>query len=462
MPCGAGLSQPILLGDRVQHRQVRGMPGHVLAPEGERILAGGERQLVHEGLDEHRVLVDVHAAPEARRHVRVAHRVVDQQVRDVVAERVLAAVRFRPWKVSGSRAFCCSTICGRTAARIDCPEMPDVQAGEVVVGVEAAGQLAVHHRVVVALHHVLFARPQQLDRRAGHLPSRSAPPGDVVLERAAPPEAAAEVDLVDVALLGRQAGGGQQRGEARPRRPASAPRLRTVRRVARRGVHRLHRRVVLERVGVDRLDLLRRAGERRLRRRRSGCRRTPAPRRGRPSASRRCSRSRPWRSGPRPTGSAAASSAVFACHQVSATTATAESPTCTTFFTPFMLVTSAGVEALDLAAEHRAVLDRRVQHAGQLQVEAVDLLAGDLVGGVEPRERLADRPSSPSGPSASRPSAARASRPLRPPCRRSSCGRTALCVMTLFATVHSEAGTFHWLAAAWTSMTRAVAPPLRT
>ena len=38
----------------------------------------------------------------------------------------------------------------------------------------------------------------------------------------------------------------------------------------------------------------------------------------------------------------------------------------------------------------------------------------------------------------------------------------ALCVMTLFDTVHSEAGTFHWLAAACTSITRAVAPPMRT
>src|SRR3954447_17276791 len=34
--------------------------------------------------------------------------------------------------------------------------------------------------------------------------------------------------------------------------------------------------------------------------------------------------------------------------------------------------------------------------------------------------------------------------------------------MTLLAAVHSEAGTFHSLAAAWISITRAVAPPLRT
>src|SRR5262245_8487365 len=34
--------------------------------------------------------------------------------------------------------------------------------------------------------------------------------------------------------------------------------------------------------------------------------------------------------------------------------------------------------------------------------------------------------------------------------------------MTLFSATHSEAGTFHWSAAAWMSMMRAAAPPLRT
>ena len=43
-----------------------------------------------------------------------------------------------------------------------------------------------------------------------------------------------------------------------------------------------------------------------------------------------------------------ASSAVLACHQVSATTATAVSPTCTTFFTPFMPVTLAASKLFTL------------------------------------------------------------------------------------------------------------------
>ncbi len=48
-----------------------------------------------------------------------------------------------------------------------------------------------------------------------------------------------------------------------------------------------------------------------------------------------------------------------------------------------------GVEARDLAAEHGGSLDRSVQHAGQLDVRAIDLLAVELVDRVEPLHRLA-------------------------------------------------------------------------
>src|SRR5262249_45345465 len=48
-----------------------------------------------------------------------------------------------------------------------------------------------------------------------------------------------------------------------------------------------------------------------------------------------------------------------------------------------------GIEALDLAAGNRAVADRRDQHARQFEVDAVDQLAVDLVGGVEPLYRFA-------------------------------------------------------------------------
>ena len=47
------------------------------------------------------------------------------------------------------------------------------------------------------------------------------------------------------------------------------------------------------------------------------------------------------------------------------------------------------VVALELAAEHRALLDRGAQHARQLDVDGVDLAAVELVGGIKPFQRLA-------------------------------------------------------------------------
>ena len=80
MPCGAGLVPTDLLGHGVEHCEVLGMLRHQLAPELERILAGGVRQFVHEALEIDGVLVVVHAAPEPRRNVRIAHGVIDQQI----------------------------------------------------------------------------------------------------------------------------------------------------------------------------------------------------------------------------------------------------------------------------------------------------------------------------------------------------------------------------------------------
>ena len=134
----------------------------------------------------------------------------------------------------------------------------------------------------------------------GHLLGDQDGLGHVVVEGAAPAEAAAEVDLVDLALVGRQAGGRQGRRERGLAVLRRHPDLAAVRRVLRRGVHRLHRRVVLERIGVDRLDLLGRAGDGGLDVAVLVGARRPGRRRGRPSACRRSWRSTPWRSGPRP------------------------------------------------------------------------------------------------------------------------------------------------------------------
>src|SRR5262249_22404213 len=47
------------------------------------------------------------------------------------------------------------------------------------------------------------------------------------------------------------------------------------------------------------------------------------------------------------------------------------------------------VVARDLAAEHRAILDRGAQHVRQLDVDAENLAAVELVGGIDPFHRLA-------------------------------------------------------------------------
>ena len=86
-----GLAPARLLGDRIEHREMLGVPGHQLAAELERILPDGVRQLVHEAFEVDGVLIVVHPTPEPRWNVRIAHGVIDQQVRDGVTERA-----FRP------------------------------------------------------------------------------------------------------------------------------------------------------------------------------------------------------------------------------------------------------------------------------------------------------------------------------------------------------------------------------
>ena len=78
-----------LRGDGVENRELLGL--EQLATELKRALPGGMRQLINEALDVDGVVVGVDAAPEARREMRVAHRMVDENVRYVVTERALGA-----------------------------------------------------------------------------------------------------------------------------------------------------------------------------------------------------------------------------------------------------------------------------------------------------------------------------------------------------------------------------------
>ena len=265
-----------------------------------------------------------------------------------------------------------------------------------------------------------------------------------------------------VAFVGRQAGGFQHRGERRFAVLRAAPDLAFVRGVERGGVHRLHGGVVLVGIVVDRLDLLGGAGERGLDvavlvADKAGCALS------RPSLEPfgdRCAgdlgvlafvpddRQRIERGlgVPPGVGDDGDRGVADPHHLLDALHA----------------VDLGFVEALQLAAEHRAILDRGVEHARQLDVDAVDHLAGGLVGGVEPLQRLAGDLPVLRVLQLDVGRRRRAWRRPPPPCRRSWSCPSGVCVMTLLAAVHSDAGTFHSLAAAWISIMRAAAPPLRT
>jgi hypothetical protein len=139
-----------------------------------------------------------------------------------------------------------------------------VQRRHVALRVQPGRQLALRDRVVQAVGHVFFTAPQQLDGRARHLLGNRHRLAHPVVHRAAAAKTAAEVDLVDLALRGRQACCFGRRGQCGFAVLRGGPHLAPVRRPLRRGVHRLHRGVVLVRVGVHRLDLACCAGQRLL------------------------------------------------------------------------------------------------------------------------------------------------------------------------------------------------------
>ena len=235
MPCGPACpSRPFC--HRIQNREVLRMLAHHLAAERERVLPGGMREFVDEAFEIDRVLVVVHAAPEPRRDMRIAHRIVDQHVRDIIAELAFRAAGVQT--LEGDRV---RSALHRLRTRISqdrLPGKPHMQTDQVVVLVEGAGQLALSHRMINAVGHVLFARLDHLDRHARHLLGDVDRLGHIFAARA-PSEAGAEHQTMDHALVGWQTGcrdRGCQRRLAILRR---GPHLALFRRVARRGVHRL-------------------------------------------------------------------------------------------------------------------------------------------------------------------------------------------------------------------------------
>ena len=235
-----------------------GMFRHHLASERERILAGCVGEFIHEALLEDGVLVVVHAAPETGRHMRIAHRVIDQNIRYVVAECAFRAARIEA--LERRRVTSILEASRRDGGEDRLPREPHVQAGHVVVGIHASRELALHDRVIRVMRHVLLARPQEFHGRTGHLLGDQDRLRDIVRSSAAA-EAAAEDQLVDFALCDRQAGRFRGCSEHSLAILRARPYLAFVGGVERGRVERLHAGVSLILSAVDRLVLFRRAGD---------------------------------------------------------------------------------------------------------------------------------------------------------------------------------------------------------
>ena len=311
---------------------------------------------------------------------------LDQQVRHGVAD-----CRVARWAQALERDRVLAVFqCSRSHREQDrLAGQSHVQRREIVVGIEGPGHFALRDRMEFALRHVLLARPQQLDRRSGHLLGDRHRLADII-RHAAPAEAAAKDEFVYLAFFDRQSRSFQHRGKRRFAVLRAAPDLAFVRRIERRGVHRLHGRMVLVGIVVDRLDLLDGAGNRGL-----GVavlvadigRLRIVEALSQPLCDRLAGdfgvlafvpddRQRIERGLGVPPGIGDdGDGAVVDAHDL---------------LDALHAHDLGFVVALQLAAEHRTILDRGVEHARQLDVGAVDHRAGGLVDGVEPLDALAD------------------------------------------------------------------------
>src|SRR5262249_47511620 len=132
-----------------------------------------------------------------------------------------------------------------------------MQADELAALVQACAHLALGDRTVEIVRLVLFPAPDELDGGPGELLRDRNGLARIVLSTAAPAEAAAQVELVHLAVGERHArllARGRERAFGALRR---GPDLDLVAFDDRGAVHRLHGRVGEERGAVDRLDLLR-------------------------------------------------------------------------------------------------------------------------------------------------------------------------------------------------------------
>src|SRR5215472_2478453 len=370
----------------VEHGEVLGMLAHERAAELERVLAGRPRHFIHKAFHVDGVLIGVDAAPGTDRHMRVTHDVFDQQARHGVAELRVTGLLVKSLQLADVLAV---DDAGRIQGGVDrLAGHAHVQADQVAARIKPGGEPALRDRPVEIVRLVLLAAPDQLDRDSRELLRDRHRLVDVILRTAAPAETAAEVHLVDLTLGERHAGGFRQRGKRCFRVLRRHPHLGFVGREFHRGVHGLHGGVSEEGRAVDRLDFFGRGLDRFARVAILAF--AIGVGRGEPFlqvlGDRGARRGGAWPLipndgegvergfGPPPGIGNDRDRGVFHLHDLAHA-----GPARDLGF----------VVARQLAAEYRAILDRGAQHVRQLDVDSKSLAAVELVGGIEPFQRLA-------------------------------------------------------------------------
>ncbi len=348
------------------------------------------RHFVYEALKIDRVLVQIHAAPEARRYRRVAHRLLDEQVVETVAESPLRAAIVKALEHRRIEPVLQRL---RKQARNDrLPRHTHAQRCDLALRVDCGLQLALRDRMVTAVLHVLFTAPDQLDRRARQLLGDQHRLRDPVMRGAAPAKAPAEQQLGDIAPLSRQARRLDRRSQRAFAVLCGRPDHAALGRPLCCGVHHFHRRMILEGIAVDRLDLVS----------------------GRSQSGRRIAMLvegddflglEPFLEHGRDVSARKLRVRAFVPFDVQRIESGLGMPPGIGHhghgrLTDLQHLLHAGlvrnrrsIEMLDLATKHRAIANCRVEHAWQLQIHAVDLRAIELVARVQTLERLArERP----------------------------------------------------------------------
>ena len=183
--------------------------------------------------------------------MRVAHGVVYQEVGKGVANRCLGPRRIQALKHHWILAI--DDVLRRHAGQYGLAGNAHVQAGDVALRIKPGGHFALGNRVVFTVQHVFFTRPDQLDGCARHLLGDSHSLAHIV-GHAAPAKAAAQMQLVDIALRRCQASGFCAGSQCRLAVLRGAPDLAAGRRPLGCGIHGFHGGVVLVRVGIHRFN----------------------------------------------------------------------------------------------------------------------------------------------------------------------------------------------------------------